>query len=270
MRKRFYAQRLHVIQTLDTLLYQLHTLSFFLSPSIWLYVCRIISQFHCATPRELDPTLSLRFFYAMLVFINVPIFWNHATRGAVEGRAIILDFIGLSYVPSMFQLFTLDSFIIILQLLLITIAYETSVYHASEEADPQDILLPDFPNSFTIPLFHPSSETLSESPQPSPVLPSDSKMPSHTHGLPLIIDLRFSSIIAHLRHPPHPPPPPRSTSPLSAIPLPNTVSWPLPGMRMLMQAGRQMRDTRAGGNRRSPTTRVADGRIPGAMDLSPG
>jgi len=268
MQKRFYAQRLHVIQTLDTLLYQLHTLSFFLSPSIWLYVCRFLSQYHCATPRELDPSLSLRFFYAMLVFINVPNFWNHATRGAVEGRAIILDFIGMSYIPTKLQLFTLDMFIIILQLLLTTIAYETSVYYASEEADPQDVLLPDFPTTFSIPLFHPSSETPSESLRPS-LSPSDSKISSHTQDLPLIIDLRFSSIIAHLRHPP-PPPLPRSTNPVPILPLPTTASWPLPGMRMLMQAGRQMRDTRTGVNRRSATTRATEGRIPGAMDLSPG
>jgi len=268
MHKRFHVQRLHVIHSLDAVLYQLHTLSFFLSPSIWLYICRLISQFHCSKPRELDSTRSLRFFYAMLFFLNLPNLWNHTVHGAVEGRAIILDFIGMAFVPSKLQLLLVDMFIIILQLLLITISYETSVYYTSEEAEQQDILLPDLPTTFTIPLFHPWLESPSDSPLLSPMLPADSKLPPNTHDLPLIIDLRFTSIIAHLRHPPPPPPPPRASDSDPILPLPNTTSWPLPGMRILMRA-RQMRDAREGGNRRSSTIRGAttERRIPGAMDL---
>jgi hypothetical protein len=76
-------------------LYQLHTLSFFLSPSIWIYIVRILSQFQYSKPRELDPSRSLRFFYSMVLLFNLPSLWKHSTRGEVGGRAIILDFIGM-------------------------------------------------------------------------------------------------------------------------------------------------------------------------------
>lgn len=37
----------------------------------------------------------MRFFFTMVLFFNVPIFWTHATQGAAEGRALVLDFIGM-------------------------------------------------------------------------------------------------------------------------------------------------------------------------------
>lgn len=112
MHKRFHAQRQHIVHSvrtqelqhdsqlkkilqLDTLLYQLHTLSFFLSPSIWIYIVRILSQFQYSKPRELDPSRSLRFFYSMVLLFNLPSLWKHFTRGEAGGRVIILDFIGM-------------------------------------------------------------------------------------------------------------------------------------------------------------------------------
>jgi hypothetical protein len=80
---------------LDSLVYQLHTLSFFLSPSIWIYLCRLVSQFQYSKPRELDPNGSLHFFYGMVLLFNVPAIWYHLAWGAVEGRVVILDFIGM-------------------------------------------------------------------------------------------------------------------------------------------------------------------------------
>jgi len=45
---------------LDTLLFQLHTLSFFLSPSLLGFISRPVSQFQCSKPRDIDPSRSLR------------------------------------------------------------------------------------------------------------------------------------------------------------------------------------------------------------------
>jgi len=246
MHKRFHAQRQHIIHSLDTLLYQLHTLSFFLSPSIWIYIVRILSQFQYSKPRELDPSRSLRFFYSMVFLFNLPSLWKHSTRGELGGRAIILDFIGMSYTPSRPQLFLLDIFIIILQLLLTTIAYEASVYYASEEVDPKDTLLPEISRPLSIPLFQshlgtpmePKSQTSfsMQSPQPK-------TCNSEFYNSPLVIDLRFNSIIAHLRHPPHPHSRPANPDPI--LPVPN-APWPLPGMAMWLHAGRQIRDTAPG------------------------
>jgi len=111
MSKRFYAQRQHIIASvrlnlffmnafiifskLDILLYQLHALSFFLSPSLFLSFCRLVAQFICSKPRELDPERALRFFYAICLLLNLPSICIHLLRGVVEGRAIILDFIGM-------------------------------------------------------------------------------------------------------------------------------------------------------------------------------
>ncbi|PPQ73865.1 LOW QUALITY PROTEIN: hypothetical protein CVT26_011758 [Gymnopilus dilepis] len=284
MNKRFHVQRLHVVHSLDSLLYQLHTLSFFLSPSLWLYICRVISQFHCSKPRELDPTRSLRFFFVMLFVLNVPNLWNHASRGAVEGRTVVLDFVGMchfvqiiqlisshlspAFIPSRLHLLSLDLFIMVLQFLLTTIAYETSAYYHSEDIDPDDLLLPDpLTNALTIPLFHNASASV-ESPQASPLLPTGSKDSSDPHKLPFIIDLHLNSILAQVRNPRLLPPPLSTGADDSVLPLPSTTSWHLPGFRMWMRA-RQMREGRDVGSRTIPSTAASDTRmnLPGGMDL---
>ncbi|KAF8161149.1 hypothetical protein B0H34DRAFT_795981 [Crassisporium funariophilum] len=263
MHKRYYVQRQHIIHSLDTLLYQLHTLSFFLSPSIWLYICRIISQFQCSKPRELDPSRSLRFFFTMVLFLNLPSIWNHS-QGAAEGRVIILDFIGMSYVPSKFQLLSLDILIITLQFLLTIIAYETSVYYNNEDEEPQDMLLPTPPPTLSIPLFQSSITAAQDSPRISDNL-IQSKTEALTNTLSLVVDLRFNAIMTHLRHPP---PPPRNAGTDPVLPLPNTTPWPLPaGVRMLMRASRQMREAGQGRATTTPAGEGAgEGRVPGAMD----
>src|ERR1700722_8488015 len=83
------------VAQLDTLLYQLHTLSFFLSPSIWPYACRLISQLHASTPRELDSNRSLLFFFNLILLFNTGSIWSHATQEAAEDKAVVLDFVGL-------------------------------------------------------------------------------------------------------------------------------------------------------------------------------
>jgi len=260
MPKRYYVQRQHIIHSLDTLLYQLHTLSFFLAPSIWIYVFRMVSQFQCSKPRELDSSRSLRFFFTMALFLNLPSLWTHLSRGSSEGKVIILDFIGMSYIPSKFQLLTLDLLIIILQLLLITIAYETSVYYNDEAENPEDILLPSAsaPSALSIPLFQSSLDASSDSAPFSPSL--SSKTMSLANAVPIVVDFRLTTIMRHFRQPP----PPRSTSVDPVLPLPNTTPWPLPaGMRMLMRASRQVRD--AGGTG-TPANGSQGLTVPGAID----
>jgi len=265
MPKRYYVQRQHIIHSLDTLLYQLHTLSFFLAPSIWIYIFRMVSQFQCSKPRELDSSRSLRFFFTMALFLNLPSLWTHSSRGPSEGKVIILDFVGMSYLPSKFQLLTLDLLIVILQLLLITIAYETSVYYNNEAEDPEDILLPStpVPSTLSIPLFQLSLNTSSDSAPFSPSLPSKTLSPMN--AVPIVVDFRFTAIMRHFRQPP---PPSRSTVVNPVLPLPNTTPWPLPaGMRMLMRASRQIRDAGGAGTPTGPP--VNGGReamVPGAID----
>lgn len=269
MHRRHHAQRQHIIHSLDTTLYQLHTLSFFLSPSLWGYLCRIFAQFQCSKPRDLDATRSLRFFFVIVFTLNLPSLWLHAFHRAGEGRSIILDFIGMSYTPSKLSLFSLDALIIFLQWVLVTIAYEASVSQHITEAE-QDMLLP-FPAS-PLPSALPSPITS------TPSSPIAGRLPDHTKTIyppktpPDVIDLRLHVIVARLRNPV--PPPARASDSHAVLPLPNTTPWPLPaGMRLLMRAGRNFQREAAAGSRTVPTRQpeVSTGNrggttMPGAMD----
>ncbi|KAF8743990.1 hypothetical protein AX14_013392 [Amanita brunnescens Koide BX004] len=154
-------RRQHLIGSLDTLLYQLHTLSFFLAPALLPLLARIAAQAHCR-PRP-DDAHSLRFYLALVLVLNVPSLWYHATRAPHDDRAVVLDFVGLAYVPSKLHLVSLDAFIIFLQSVLTCIAYETAL----------------------------SSE-------PDILRPPETK-DSHSQ---YVIDMRFKPLLSRLRNPP--------------------------------------------------------------------
>ena len=254
---------------LDTLLYQLHTLSFFLSPSLLLYFCRIIAQFLCYKPRELDSQRSLSFFYATTVLLNLPSMWSHSTRGPAEGRALVLDFVGLcafpisdfsvllshrclAYSPSKLQLCCLDLFILCFQLLLTTIAYETSIYYSTDDPHAEGLALP-HTSTFSIPSPNDGfTDSFFSSSQIKQATWS-------TNPLPLVMDLRFRSVLNHLRNSPRSL---RTTQHESVLPLPNTTPFILPGMRMLLRAGRHVRNDQPSGVPR----RTREMRIPGAIE----
>jgi hypothetical protein len=170
--------RRHIIHSLDLLLYQLHTLSFFLSPSLSSYICRLIAQLQTSKPRDLDSTRSLRFFVLLVLLFNASSVWSHATKGAGEGKALVLDFIGLAQAPSRLQLLFLDAVIIFLQILLTTIAYETSLSN-----DAPDSLLSIPPTSSL-----PSTDRITRYP------PTDES--------PYVLDLHLVPILNRLKNPP--------------------------------------------------------------------
>jgi len=176
-----------------------------------------------------------------------------------EGRAIVLDFIGLAYVPTSLQLLSLDLLIIFLQLVLTTIAYETSLLQSNMNADTPDMLLPD---SFTTsPMNLLSIHTAPENPQEGMPLLLESGKETSFNASPYIVDLRLRPILLRLRDPP--PSIARTQNSNSYLPLPNTSPWPLPsGMRMLMRARAQMRDTNGG----TGTVGASDPQPPGGLD----
>ncbi|TFK25681.1 hypothetical protein FA15DRAFT_617156 [Coprinopsis marcescibilis] len=240
MHKRYYAQRQHLVSSLDSLLYQLHTLSFFLSPSIWTFIFRIISQSQCAKPGEIDLSHSLRRFHLVLFLLNFPSLYTHAVYGPAEGRAVILDFVGMAYVPSKLQLFTLDITILLFQWILITISYETAL--SSNDTTVHDTLLfeapePSLPSSLPTPVTsRPSSPSSSQS--SSFLRRSMYSTPKSTttsiNAPPEILELRFHSVITRLRNPP---PIAQRISQSLALPFPNTTPFPIPAsMRMLMRS----------------------------------
>ncbi|KJA14132.1 hypothetical protein HYPSUDRAFT_49423 [Hypholoma sublateritium FD-334 SS-4] len=193
----------------------------------------------------------------MVLLFNLPSIWYHSTREVVDGRIVILDFIGMSYGPSRIQLCLLDLFICGFQVLLTTIAYETTIYYTSDESDPRDILLPYLREPLPIPLF--------QSPMEGSLHSSFAKsVPfSSAHDIPLVIDLHLNSIMTHIRHPP---PPPRATQAHPILPIPNSAQW-IPGMHILLRATGQMRESV--GTRQTPgVLRRAsrEGEVPGGFE----
>jgi len=212
MHKRHDVQRQHIIDSLDNLILQLYTLSFFLSPTLLPLLCRVSSQFIFYKPRELDPKLSLRVWFLILFVSNGPSFWTHVRDGATEGRAVVLDFVGMGYLPSKLQLVLLDALILCLQMLLTTISFEISL-RSSSLSDPETSAIP-------------SSPTLSTPPTPALEInrdDDDGRKYSHHHTPTMIVDLRFRHLINRLQNPI----PLVSRMDLNTLPLPNTTPTPL-------------------------------------------
>jgi len=154
---------------------------------------------------------------------------------------------------------TFDIIIMVLQMVLTIIAYESSV--ATDMPATLDPLLP-------IP---------SQSPLSTPFLPkfNEDKPLEPPDEAPYIVDLRLSPIIDRLRRP-APPVPVRESTDSHLLPLPNTTPWQLPNsLQLFMQARSRMRErvrNRAAQTRPdSPSnTDTARARIPGGLDTEDG
>ncbi|KAF7969728.1 hypothetical protein HWV62_26142, partial [Athelia sp. TMB] len=196
------------------------------------------------------------------------------TDGAADGRSILLDFVGqvphcaTANVPSKVHIVLVDTFILFLQLVHITIAYESSLIPKTppeEESEshafavsalPTPLPSP-FPESFSTPPTPPSHAHSSSSP---------TKL-SLPHESPYIIDLRLSHIFERLRNPA---PDTAVEDDGESLPFPNTTSsWPVPnGIRVLMRARAEVRRRQAQQSQQRQTQ--PDGertqRVPGEMD----
>lgn len=203
MHRRHDAQRQNIIDSLDHLIFQLYCLSFFLAPALLPLLCRIFSHY-----READSKLSLRAWFILLCLSNLPSFWSHVRDGAAEGRAIVLDFVGMGYVPSKLHLLLLDVFIVLLQMVLTTISYEKSLQSSSPSAIADTSL---------------SAPTAATASQPS-TSSSEEEMPKHRRHEPVwIVDLHIRHIISRLREPA-----PQRSEAHSILPLPNTTPLFIP------------------------------------------
>ncbi|TBU31564.1 hypothetical protein BD309DRAFT_886759 [Dichomitus squalens] len=239
-----HAQRKHIIHSLSSLLYQLHTVSFLLSPRLWPLLCRIATQFQFSRPRDIDSQRSLRFWFILVVLVNLQSFYNHIFKGPAEGRSIILDFVGLAHKPSKVFLLSLDSLIVFLEFILIIIAYETSFVLASPP-DTSDPLLP-----HPIPPSSALSLTLGD-PDTKPL---DSTSAAYNDEPEYIVDIRLGPLLRRLRNPPTPPPPQQNNPSDELLPLPNTTSFQLSqSLNMLARARARMREraARAADNQRT-------------------
>ncbi|KAK0226199.1 hypothetical protein IW262DRAFT_749703 [Armillaria fumosa] len=242
MPTRYHAQRMHIVSSLDTLLYQLHALSFFLSPSIWALFCRYFMQQQCVRPRDFDTHTprSLGVWLGLIAVINTFSIYPHATEGASQGRAVILDFIGLDYVPSKLQLLSLDLFIMCLQMLLVFIAYEI---HVIENTDAVDTLLPSS-NSTTLPLSTSTAQPF----EPSKAASSTS--------YPHVMEITFSQFLRRLRETP----PNNQTNRRDGLPMPNLTPWSLRMRAMRTRTRINLEE------RRDEDTTPVPRTVPGSID----
>ncbi|TDL24315.1 hypothetical protein BD410DRAFT_745707 [Rickenella mellea] len=293
-----HAQRKHIISSLDHLLYQLHTLSFLLAPSMWIYACRCATQFHCSKVRDLDVGRSLRFWFAAVLLCNAGAVWSHAldspAAGAAAGRGLVLDFVGMSHTPSRWSLLLLDVTITSLQAILTTLAYETSLTIAMPD-DVPDPLLPKLAElhttNSTANITYDNINTDGTTQPSSPNSPSAQKNPllyAHppnvgsemARGSPLIVDLRARHIFHRLTHA-VPEPPPRVGATANGrpdqfgLPLPNTTSARLARTLRLLSQLQERREADAENLRResrrgSAAASAGRGRIPGGMEAVDG
>lgn len=188
-----------ILGQLENFIYQLIAISFLLSPSFLSFASRMVFQFQYSRPRDLDPHRSLRFWYVLNILFNAGSVWSHVATGPAQGRSIVLNFIGQgeqhhrfslrdgfnrqhspASVPSKIHLLFLDFAIIFLNMVLISIAYESS-WHAIMPRDTPDPLLP-------IPM------TPSQSPMFTTTDRSDKESP-------YALDLQLGQIINRLRDP---------------------------------------------------------------------
>jgi hypothetical protein len=148
----------------------------------------------------------------------------------------IVDYIP-AYPPSKFRLLALDVLIVFLQMVLATIAHETSL--AKDNNNSSDTLLP----------------------TPNTILPDRSKSYPPMMATPYVIDLSLRTVISRLQHP-LPSPNPVNNG-LDGLPLPNTTPWPLPAVRLRMLLG-----VPPGGPAGRAGSDTGEGNaIPGALDL---
>ena len=256
---------------LDALLYQLHVLSFLLAPSIITLFVRAAGQFQLSHPREFGPRRTLRFRFMLIFLFNAGSFWNHVISSP-QGKSVVLDFVGMgtvcrlspsflrshlfiqirwtAFTPPRTQLLLLDLLIIILSVIVTTVAFETAYARAVTKAAIRATLD-----------LTPTTSLANTYADPLDFVGKNNDGPDD-----MVLDLRASMLLRHVRRPPSPPP--------DEAPLPDGATI-VEGLRVLLQAQRSFRAPQqtpaSGGDDDTQTQAVErDGervrRVPGGMD----
>lgn len=165
----------------------------------------------------------------------------------------------LAYTPTKLHLLSIDFAIIVLNTILTTIAYETSLYSALPTDAPDPLLPLPPPSTPSTPILFSADDDEDESPK-EPSIPES----------PYVLDLRLSHIVHRLRHP-APPPPERELTTEDLLPLPNTTPWQFSNtLQILMQArarARQRARSEADARRTQAAGEEGERRtVPGGLD----
>jgi hypothetical protein len=165
-----------------------------------------------------------------------------------------------AYKPSKIHLLLLDAFILFLQMLLTTIAYETSLFSKISSNASLAPPIPALPSPF------PSPDSAPQTPPADD--PSKSSLPPPISESPYIIDLRLSHVLDRLRNPA---PIVSDPSPDELLPFPNTTPWPIPtSLRMLIRARAEVRRRAQAQMQGAPANAETTRRVPGEMDAEDG
>ncbi|KAH9171979.1 hypothetical protein EDB89DRAFT_1968383 [Lactarius sanguifluus] len=227
-------------------------------------------KFQLSHPREFGPRRTLRFRFMLIFLFNAGSFWNHLIPNAPHSRSVVLDFVGMGTLSSVLfsplspthsvchssprhharSLLLLDLLIIVLSVIVTTVAYETTYARAVTKAAIRATL--DLTPA-TFPTAHTYADPLDRGDDDDPGV--------------LVLDLRPSLLLRHMRSPPPPPP--------DDAPLPNGTTV-VEGLRVLLQAQRSFRarqqtppaedaETQTG-ERVRERERERERRVPGGMD----
>jgi hypothetical protein len=177
--------------------------------------------------------------------------------------------LSIGYVPSKMHLLLLDAFILFLQMVLTTIAYEISLASKKQSDATTLTSIPSLPLQLSSPspVSAPPNPNTDEDEAPKSSLFTDTFY---------IIDLRLAHILNRLRDPA----PIIPSSNEGLLPLPNTTPWPLPAsLRLLIRARAEVRrraqaqtqrQTRMPGSGTEEASTDTSRRIPGEMDIEDG
>lgn len=132
-----YFERKELIQSLDLLCYVLFVYTWLLDNRTLSLLFRAILQWQCHNSMHIQPTWTLPFLVVFLTGINGIFALAHLRsppRVTNTGEAILIDFVGHSYLPGRLHVLAIDVGIWFAQLLLTVVAFETS----KDEARPDD------------------------------------------------------------------------------------------------------------------------------------
>ncbi|KAG9118297.1 hypothetical protein FRC07_007255 [Ceratobasidium sp. 392] len=130
----YHAQRNHLIQSLDRLCYVYITYSYLVNPSLTSLIARLVAQYRITVLKDVQPSHSPRFHFAVLLFISAGPLSRHLWPSS-PGSGVLLDFVGRATPPQYAQGLLTDLTLLVFQLIQLAIAYETTCW-TPEVPDP--------------------------------------------------------------------------------------------------------------------------------------
>ncbi|KDN52033.1 hypothetical protein K437DRAFT_272872 [Tilletiaria anomala UBC 951] len=130
-------ERLEAIQLLDYTLYVLFAYVWLIDSSFILLLLRMFTQIQLCSPSAVHPFFTLPVFGLILLWLTLICVFSHTwwDMGRIDPPSFFIDFIDRDHNLSRIQLVCIDLLIAFLQLLLVTLAFETQKRLTSDDLD---------------------------------------------------------------------------------------------------------------------------------------